>query len=109
MNVLFRWDLQSQGPFTETALRHKFVCMGYSVLRYEYPPGTVFHNHAHAVDKIDGVVSGRFEMSMEGYTVILEPGDYLLVPKGIVHSAKVVGDQPVISLDGSKIPERAPV
>jgi mannose-6-phosphate isomerase-like protein (cupin superfamily) len=31
--------------------------------------------------------------------VVLEPGDCLRVPGGAVHSAEVVGDRPVVSLD----------
>jgi mannose-6-phosphate isomerase-like protein (cupin superfamily) len=32
--------------------------------------------------------------------VILEAGDCLHVPRGAEHSAEVVGDEPVVSLDG---------
>lgn len=73
--------------------------MGYSVSRYTYPPGTYFAPHTHSVDKIDGVLAGRFKMSMEGQSVILEAGDTLAVPKGVWHSAEVVSSEPVISLD----------
>ena len=80
-------------------MRRKLESLGYRVCRYVYPPGTVFPPHNHAVDKIDGVLSGRFRMQMHGQALLLEAGDMLDVPRGVVHSAEVVGDQPVVSLD----------
>jgi mannose-6-phosphate isomerase-like protein (cupin superfamily) len=51
------------------------------------------------VDKIDAVLAGRFRMTMLGESVVLERGDCLAVPQGVLHSAEVVGDAPVVSLD----------
>lgn len=93
------WDDEVDGPFSEAALRRKLEARGYSVSRYVYSPGTYFPDHTHGVDKIDGVVSGRFRMTMGGAALILEAGDCLAVPSGAVHSAEVVGDEPVVSLD----------
>jgi mannose-6-phosphate isomerase-like protein (cupin superfamily) len=55
------------------------------------------------VDKIDGVLSGRFRMTMQGQALVLTAGDCLAVAKGEVHSAEVVGDEPVISLDAVRM------
>ncbi|MBT3048569.1 MAG: cupin domain-containing protein [gamma proteobacterium symbiont of Ctena orbiculata] len=96
------WDKKTDGEMSETAMRAKLEALGYRVTRYVYPPGTYFPPHEHAVDKIDGVLSGRFRMSMGSRSVILEAGDTLHLPRGAVHSAEVVGDQPVISLDAIK-------
>ncbi len=97
-----RWDPTRDGPLSEAALRRKLEGRGYRVSRYVYPPGTVFPDHAHGMDKLDAVVSGRFRMVVEGEEVVLEAGDVLAVPRGTVHSAAVVGDQPVVSLDATK-------
>ncbi len=96
---LERWDEERGGPPTEEALRARLEARGYRASRYVYPPGTFFHEHTHPMDKIDAVVSGRFRMTVEGTEVILESGDCLAVPKGTLHSAEVVGDKPVVSLD----------
>jgi quercetin dioxygenase-like cupin family protein len=96
---LYHWDETRDGPLTEQTMRAKLEGMGYSVTRYVYPPGCSFPDHTHEVDKIDGVLSGRFRLSMEGESVVLEAGDLLVVPKGVVHAAEVVGDQSVTSLD----------
>jgi quercetin dioxygenase-like cupin family protein len=97
------WDPEKEGPLTEGALRRKLAERGYSVTRYVYPPGTYFSDHTHGVDKIDAVLSGRFRMTMGGQSVVLEAGDCLYVPRGAVHSAEVVGNESVVSLDAVKM------
>ena len=97
-----KWDPARDGPLAERAMRRKLVARGYHVSRYVYPPGTVFPDHRHDIDKIDGVLSGRFRMTMHGRAVILEAGDCPGVPKGTVHSAEVVGSEAVVSLDATK-------
>ncbi|MFO1429240.1 MAG: cupin domain-containing protein [Candidatus Competibacteraceae bacterium] len=96
------WDTERDGPLSEAALRRKLEQRGYQVSRYVYPPGTYFPDHTHGVDKIDGVLAGQFRMTMEGQAVILEAGDCLAVSRGALHSAEVVGDEPVVSLDAVK-------
>ncbi len=92
--------LQSDGqPPTEAALRRKLEQLGYAVNRYVYPPGTYFGPHHHSVDKIDAVVSGQFRIAMGGDSVVLGPGEYVYVPKGIEHEAEVIGEADVLSLD----------
>lgn len=83
-------------------MRRKLEALGYSVARYTYSPGTYFPPHTHGVDKIDAVLAGRFRMEMKGNSVILEAGDCLVVPKGTMHSAEVVGTEAVVSLDAVK-------
>jgi mannose-6-phosphate isomerase-like protein (cupin superfamily) len=93
------WNAATDGELSETAMRDKLRRRGYNVTRYHYPPGTVFPDHTHGVDKIDAVLSGRFLMRMAGESVILEAGDCLAVPRGAVHSAEVLGRDTVVSLD----------
>ncbi len=83
-------------------MRRKLEKRGYSVTRYTYAPGTSFPEHSHSIDKIDAVLAGRFRMSMNGQAVILEPGDCLAVPRDMPHTAEVIGDEPVVSLDATK-------
>lgn len=97
------WDEARDGQFSEAALRARLEARGYRVNRYLYPPGTVFPRHAHAVDKIDAVLAGRFRITLQGRSVVLEAGDCLAVPRGVAHSAAVEGDQAVISLDAVRL------
>ena len=98
------WDPRVEGELTELKLRRKLERQGFSVTRYVYSPGTYFPDHTHGVEKIDAVLAGRFRMTLENQTVVLEAGDCLLVPQGAVHSAEVVGDESVISLDAIRRP-----
>jgi quercetin dioxygenase-like cupin family protein len=97
-----RWNEEQDGPLGESAMRRKLEERGYRVSRYVYPPSTFFPDHTHGVDKIDAVLSGRFRLTIEGREVILEAGEWISVPRGTVHSAEVVGIEPVISLDATK-------
>jgi len=99
---LEHWNPKTDGPLSEAALRQKLEAKGYRVSRYTYPPGTTFPPHTHGVDKIDAVLSGRFRMTMGGQSVILEAGDMLAVPGGASHTAEVVGNEPVVSLDATR-------
>jgi len=92
-------DESRDGPLSEAAMRQKLEDRGYSVSRYVYPPGTFFPPHDHGVDKIDAVLSGRFRMTIQDREVVLEAGDLLVVPKHATHTAEVVGEQSVVSLD----------
>ena len=97
------WNPSLDGPLTEVALRARLEAQGYRVARYVCEPGTVFPDHTHGVDKIDAVVSGRFRLVVRGHLAVLGPGDWATVPQGAVHSAAVIGDEPVVSLDGVKL------
>jgi mannose-6-phosphate isomerase-like protein (cupin superfamily) len=98
MNVI-RWDPDRDGPLSEASMRRKLTAMGYGVSRYDYPAGTVFDTHTHSVEKIDAVLEGRFRITMGDDSVVLEPGEAVLVPRGATHSAEVVGQETVVSLD----------
>jgi quercetin dioxygenase-like cupin family protein len=102
MSVL-RWNRDADGPPTENALRRKLESLGYRVSRYLYPPGTFFPPHTHDQNKIDAVVSGTFRITLEDGPVILEAGDAMEVPRGLRHSAEVVGSEAVVSLDAVKV------
>lgn len=98
-----RWNSERDGPLSETALRRKFVAMGYAVHRYVYSPGTFFPEHTHAEDKIDAVLGGRFRIIMNGQCMDLVAGDWVLVPAGAKHSAEVIGREPVVSFDAVRL------
>ena len=94
-----KWNEENDGMLTELSMRRKLKELGYEMTRYVYAPGTYFSPHTHGVDKIDAVLAGRFQLTMNGESVVLEAGDSLYVPRGVEHSAEVIGDDPVISLD----------
>lgn len=97
------WHSERDGPLSEAVMRRKLEERGYSVSRCDYPPGTYLPDHDHGVDKIDGILAGRLRMTMSGQEVVLEPGDLMVVPKHVMHTAEVVGDELVVSLDAVRL------
>ncbi len=83
-------------------MRRKLMAEGYSVARYLYPKGTVFSDHIHSVDKKDAVLEGKFLITLGGEEFLLRAGDSIEVPRDAVHSAQVVGEESVVSLDAVK-------
>jgi quercetin dioxygenase-like cupin family protein len=94
-----KWDEKRWGKLTEANMRRKLEFEGYNVTRYTYPSRTIFPDHSHRVDKKDAVIAGRFMIEVAGRSFLLEAGDMLAVPAGTVHNAKVIGSDPVVSLD----------
>jgi hypothetical protein len=43
-------------------------------------------------------------MVVAGHFAILGPGDWVEIPRGVHHSAAVVGDQPVTGMDAARVP-----
>ncbi len=97
------WDQSKWGPLSEENMRRKLMAEGYSsVFRYLYPRGTVFSDHTHSMDKKDSVLEGEFLITLEGEEFLLHAGDSIEVPANAVHSAQVVGEEGVVSLDAVK-------
>jgi quercetin dioxygenase-like cupin family protein len=101
--AVHHWNAALDGPFSERALRDKLERLGYRIARYVYPPGTVFPDHRHGVDKVDAVIAGRFRLVIGGHTFVLGAGDWVDVPRGVVHNAAVQGDDAVVSFDAIRL------
>jgi len=97
-----RWN-EAWGQLSESNMKSRLEAEGFAVSRYVYPPATFFDNHKHAVDKKDAVLTGRLLIRAVGREFLLGPGDALAVPAGTIHSAEVVGDEPVVSLDAARV------
>ena len=97
-----QWKAKVDGPLTLENVAKKLKSMGYHFAEQQYAPGTVFHEHSHDNPTKDAVVSGRFKVKMQDKEATLEPGDILDIPAGIDHSAAVLGDEPVIVLEGEQ-------
>jgi quercetin dioxygenase-like cupin family protein len=59
------------------------------------PPGWRLPPHAHANEaETIHIVAGRFAITVDGDERELGPGEAVHVPRGVVHSARAVGDAP---------------
>ncbi len=87
---------------TEAALRERLEGDGYSVYAWTDDPGATYPPHAHADDQSHCVVRGRLALTVRGVEHVLGPGDRDWLPAHTVHSARVVGVEPVTYLIGSR-------
>lgn len=85
------------------AMKRKMVDEGYGVFQWSDAPGAVYDVHEHPTDQSHWIISGRLELEVRDVgTFVLGPGDRDFMPAGTIHSARVIGDQPVVYLIGEK-------
>lgn len=92
-------------PFLPNAamLRHLLERDGYRVFQWIDQPGATYGRHKHDEDQSHWIVSGSLELTVEGVgTFVLEAGDRDLMPGGTYHTARVLGEEPVLYLVGAK-------
>ncbi len=94
------------GELNEANMRRRLEQEGYQVRRYQYPPGMFFSEHTHDVDKKDTVLRGRLKIGTDDGEVVLDPGDMIAIPAGVAHTAEVVGEETVLSLDATRVVRR---
>lgn len=84
-------------------LRHILTTEGYSVLQWCDGPGIEYGAHRHDDDQSHWVISGAIEFTIEnGGTYVLEAGDRDIMPAFTMHKARVVSEEPVVYLIGSR-------
>ncbi len=90
-------------PPTEDSLQQLLQQEGFSPIRWANNPGDFYEAHAHDYHKVILVVSGSitFGFPIEGEPTILQAGDRLDLPAGVMHNA-VAGPQGVVCLEAHK-------
>ena len=95
-----RWQ-RAERP-AEPTLRAELEAEGYSVYAWTDGPGATYPPHTHGDDQSHWVVRGAIALTVGGEEYVLQAGDRDWLPAGTVHSARVVGQEPVTYLVGSK-------
>lgn len=54
--------------------------------------GSVLKEHAHVHEQVTHILEGKFEMTINGETTIIEPGIIAVIPTGVSHSGKAITD-----------------
>ncbi len=84
-------------------LRYALEGEGFDAFQWADRPGIFYGLHAHPEDQSHWIVSGHLELSVKGAGRFqLGPGDRDFMPAGTYHSARVIGDDPVVYLIGIK-------
>jgi len=97
-----RWDVKSEGSFSQEGVIRKLSIWGYKAKKHLYPASTHLPDESVDYDRVDAVLSGHFKVTLEGEEMVLRAGDCLFIPRGTPRSAEVIGNQPVMCLEGYK-------
>jgi quercetin dioxygenase-like cupin family protein len=80
--------------------RHDLSVKGWESLQalVSFAPGSSFPRHKHPGEEIIYVTEGTIEYEVEGKTIVVEAGEVLFIPNGIVHAARNRGQEPAAEL-----------
>ena len=96
-----RWN-ELSAPLS-AMLRLRLTQENYDVFQWCDNPGMVYGNHMHAEDQSHWIISGTLEIAVEQVgTFELNAGDRDFLPAHAYHSARVIGEEPVMYLVGIK-------
>jgi quercetin dioxygenase-like cupin family protein len=95
-----RWERRTQPD--EATLRAELEAEGYSVYAWTDGPGARYPAHTHDDDQSHWVLRGAIALTIVGEEYVLQAGDRDWLPAGTIHSARVVGGEPVTYLVGSR-------
>jgi quercetin dioxygenase-like cupin family protein len=83
----------------------KYLVSGKSVsmrLWEDEPPGELKSPTQRPYETVGYVIKGRAELQLEGQTILLEPGDSWVVPKGSSHSYSIL--EPLTAVEATAPP-----
>ena len=84
-------------------LRYLLAAEGYNVYQWCDRPGALYGSHKHDTDQSHWIISGTLELNVQTVgTFLLSAGDRDFMPAQTYHSARVIGDEPVLYLVGEK-------
>jgi quercetin dioxygenase-like cupin family protein len=85
----------------------KYLVSGVKVsmrLWEDEPPGAPKPETQRDYETVGYVIKGRAELHLQGQMILLEPGDSWLVPKGSVHSYKIL--EPFTAVEATSPPSQ---
>jgi quercetin dioxygenase-like cupin family protein len=73
---------------SEPEIAEKVEEAGFDPIRIVDAPGSVYQPHTHPETKLLAYLKGEMYVTVNGETYHCTPGDQLLIPGNVVHSAK---------------------
>ena len=77
-------------PVQERAVRQDWQAQGFTCQLWVDPPGQEWTDFVHETRELVTVLEGRLEFQAQGRSVLLDPGDELLLPRRVRHTVKNV-------------------
>lgn len=78
------------GVRTDDAL----VVFNWLEAEYDAPP-----YHDHPFDQLALIIAGVLEFDIDGERFVVSDGEFLYIPAGVPHTARVIGGTPVLNID----------
>ena len=63
-----------------------------TVAHWRIDAGSSIHEHDHPHEQIVNVIAGRYELTVAGKPLALEPGMVVVIPGGVRHSGRAITD-----------------
>ena len=60
--------------------------------------GAVLPEHHHVHEQVTRMVEGSFELTLDGKTMLLEPGDIVVIPSNVKHSGRAIEDSTLVDV-----------
>ena len=77
---------------SEKEIKDKIIEEGFNPIKVEDDPNYEYQTHTHEETKILAILKGGMCVTVNGEHFVIEPGDKLVIPGNIPHSAQV-GDR----------------
>ena len=75
-------------PIERDAVARDWCARGYSCDLFVDPPGREWRDFSHGTNELVTVVEGRLEVTVEGESFTIRPGDEVFIPKRALHSVR---------------------
>lgn len=77
----------------------KFVHSPNVTLAYwDIEEGNALPKHAHPHEQVVNLIEGRFEITVDGESVVLEAGSVVIIPPNVMHSGKALAPCRIIDV-----------
>ncbi|MCH8904958.1 MAG: cupin domain-containing protein [Bacteroidetes bacterium] len=77
----------------------KFVHTEHVTLAFwEIEAGSELPEHHHIHEQISNMISGKFELTMEGETHVMEPGKTAIIKPDVPHSGRAITDCEILDI-----------
>ena len=90
-------DLELRQPFP--GFQGYFVHTDYMTFaHWTIKAGSSLDEHAHEHEQVVNMIEGRFELTIDGQSKVLEPGVTAIVPSNVPHAGRAVTDCKIIDV-----------